>query len=121
MSGSGSKRRMFIGLVNRGLERVLNVGQQDYSGANDSRQSIDQQEESSTTTALYEDDYEKFFRTQRRINEVRRLLLLLPRGLRARLNNSEVVTSIRQLLADINLSELPGDLLDQLKDFNFFN
>lgn len=120
MSGSGSKRRMFIGLVNRGLERVLNVGQQDYSGANDSRQSIEQQEESSTT-ALYEDDYEKFFRTQRRINEVRRLLLLLPRGLRARLNNSEAVTMIRDLLRDINLSELPGDLLDQLKDFNFFN
>lgn len=98
------KRQRFINCVNRNLERVLHVNEQ--------------QEESSTTTVLYEDDFERFFKVQRSINEIRRLLLLVPRGLRTRLHNCEPLQRIREALTGLRLDQLPGELLDQLNELN---
>lgn len=109
------KRQRFIACINRNLERVLNV-EQDYSGASDSRQS--EQQEESSSTIMYEDDYEKFFRMQRRINEVRRLLLLIPRGMRTRLHDCEPLQRLREALRDLRLDQLPGELINQLNELN---
>lgn len=116
---SGSRRRRFISAVNNTLERLLHVNDQNDYSVSDDRQSdelIDIEQDLSL-----EQQREEFFRNHRRIQEIQRLLLLIPRGLRNRLQNSETLNRIRDLLRDVRLEQLPGHVLDQLNELNLFN
>lgn len=111
---SGSKRRAFIALVNRGLERVLHVrDEQEFDFV------VDEQ-----PTAVVDEQEEQYQRNRAltlRINELRRLLLLIPRGIRNRFQNSETMNRIREIIHNADwLSQLPDDLLNELREFNLF-
>lgn len=109
------RRRRFIACINRNLERVLHVNETDYSDADNIRQSA----QDALDTTL-EEQRERLVRRTQQLNEIRRLLLLVPRGIRTRLHNCEPLQRLREALREVRLDQLPGELLDQLNELNIF-
>jgi hypothetical protein len=108
-------RRAFIAKVKSGLEKVLLV--------EDIEPEIEAESELPPTpeellAQEHDEEYLKLVKATRRIQEIRRLLFLLPRGLKNLVRNNPVSARIRELLDGVRLDTLPGDLLEKLNDLN---
>lgn len=116
---SGSRRRRFINGVNSLLTRALNVNDQDDYSDHEVRQSEDIHYVP-TPQELLDQEREQYFRVHRQIQELRRLVTIVPRGIRRRLMESETMNRIKEILDNTRLEDLPGDLLEVLNDLNIF-
>lgn len=104
-------RRAFIARVNRGLERVLRVSEEEPEVESDlppTPEELAAQEQ--------EEQYNQLARRTAQIAELRRLVLALPRGLRAIYRHNPAVVRIRELLNGLNLATLPADLADLINE-----
>lgn len=101
-------RRAFIAKVNRGLERVLRVSAEEPEELPLTPEQLAAQEQ--------EEQYQQLATATLRVAELRRLLLLIPRGLRTFGRNNTTVIRIRELLANMRLDTLPADLVELINE-----
>lgn len=109
--GCFNMRRAFIAKVNRGLERVLRVSEEPEEVESDLPLTPEQ-----LAAQEQEEQYNQLARRTAQIAELRRLVLALPRGLRAIYRHNPAVVRIRELLNGLNLATLPADLADLINE-----
>jgi len=107
-----SKRRLLINAVTRGLEKVLRVEEQSSNHPNEV-------EVISLPPRPTEIDEAESEQRRKIVREIRRLLFVIPRGLRTRLLTCPGVSRIRELVEGIDIRTLPEDIFNALTEMGF--
>lgn len=97
---TGRRRRRFITLVNRGLERVLAVNTP-IEGR------VEQQQEQAEVSLEEQTS---------RIRQLRAILAAIPNGIARRVVDNQTVARIRELLQGVRLDSLPDDIINMINE-----
>lgn len=115
MFTSTGRRRRFITRVNNGLSRLLHVDPEDYSEPEQLRQSDEAYVLPPTPSEL--ERLERGDKHEVIIAEIRLLATRVKRNVRTRVDNNELLTKIRELVADLK-EEIPENINALLNDLH---
>lgn len=107
---TGARRRRFINFVNRNLERALAVNTPIEGRVENNVQEEYQEED----IVLINEEQE---RQLRRVEKLHRILLAIPRALRNRVENSDLVQRLKEAVAGLRIDQIPEAVMETLNDF----